>query len=223
MWNALRGTRFVLSCGVSHWYLSVSKFTKVATVLNVVATIVKGIFRSYVVSLVRRTPSFRISSYFRWKVYIIWKSASRSSILDSSVRCHFRIRWVASLKYWSWRFRWVIQVRSRRIVLSHKYCANDSGMTCPSVICRLQWPSDWTASCSFVVSHRDLCVHLCSSVNPSSCEWTSCPNRDVIHSDTMRKRKISSLIESWMSSSVVTSTKLLRTQTQGRAAQLDPT
>ena len=48
------------------------------------------------------------------------------------------------------------------------------------------------------------------------------PNRDVIHSDTLRKRSASSLVESWVPPSVVASTVLLRAQTQGRAAQDDP-
>ena len=48
------------------------------------------------------------------------------------------------------------------------------------------------------------------------------PGRDVIHSDMLRKRSASSLVESWVPPSVVASAVLLRAQTQGRAAQVDP-
>ena len=44
----------------------------------------------------------------------------------------------------------------------------------------------------------------------------------MIHSDTLRKRSASSLVESWVPPFVVASAVLRRAQTQGRAAQVDP-
>ena len=65
-------------------------------------------------------------------------------------------------------------------------------------------------------------LHPCSSVSCLCCTWVTWPNRDVIHSDTLRKRSASSLVESWVPPSVVASAVLPRAQTQGRAAQVDP-
>ena len=65
-------------------------------------------------------------------------------------------------------------------------------------------------------------LNACSSVSSLCCTWVTWPNRDVIHSDTLRKLSASSLVESWVPPSVAASAVLLRAQTQGRAAQVDP-
>ena len=94
-------------------------------------------------------------------------------------------------------------VRSRRNALSHKYCANDTSMA----------RQRWFAEVLFVGCSDPLfgqladslpptgtgVLHACSSISSLCCTWVTWPNRDVIHSDTLRKRSASSLVESWCS------------------------
>ena len=92
-------------------------------------------------------------------------------------------------------------------------------LVCRSVVCRLQW---FLLADSLPPTGTGV-LHACSSVSSLCCTWVTWPNRDVIHSDTMRKRSASSLVESWVPPSVVASAVLLRAQTQQeRAVQVDP-
>ena len=63
-------------------------------------------------------------------------------------------------------------------------------------------------------------LHVCSSVSSLCCTWVSWPERDVVHSDTVRLRSATSMIESWVPPAVVASAVLHSAQTQGRVAQL---
>ena len=116
------------------------------------------------------------------------------------------------------------------------------GMPSATSIVRMtrQWPGNatgWFAEVLFVGCSDSLfgqlladslpptgtgVLHACSSVSSLCCTWVTWPNRDVIHSDTLRTRSASSLVEFWVPPSVVASAVLLRAQTQGRAAQVDP-
>ena len=63
-------------------------------------------------------------------------------------------------------------------------------------------------------------LHVCSSVSSLCCTWVSWPERDVVHSDTVRQRTATSVIESWVPPAVVASAVLHSAQTQGRVAQI---
>ena len=65
-------------------------------------------------------------------------------------------------------------------------------------------------------------LHVCSSVPSLCCTWLSWPEREVIHSDTVRRRSAASMTEVWVPPSVVASAVLQLAQEQGRAAHLVP-
>ena len=68
-----------------------------------------------------------------------------------------------------------------------------------------------------------LVCYLCvSSISSLCCTWVSWPDRDVVHSDTLRRRSATALSETWVLPSVVASAVLRLAQDQGRAAQIDP-
>ena len=47
--------------------------------------------------------------------------------------------------------------------------------------------------------------HVCSSISLLCCTWVSWPERDVVHSDTVRRRSATFLSEAWVSPAVVPS------------------
>ena len=84
------------------------------------------------------------------------------------------------------------------------------------------WPSNatgWVAEVQYVGCNDSLSGQLLRAFRFLCCTWSSWPERDFVHSDTVKRRSAASMTETWALPPVVAAAVLQLAHTQGRTAQ----